>query len=61
MKERERKQSGLGFLWLLVVVILLAVLVSLSGCGTAKGICGDMEYMFHGAGTLAGDMEDAYK
>ena len=50
-----------GFLWLLVVVILLAVLVSLSGCGTAKGLCGDAEYILHGAGTLAGDMEDTYK
>ena len=54
-----KKQDG--FLWLLVVVMLLAVIVSLSGCRTAKGLCGDAEYMFHGAGTLAGDMEDAYK
>ena len=52
-----------SYLWAIVLALLLAVLAaaSLSGCGTAKGVCGDMEYMFHGAGTLAGDMENAYK
>jgi len=52
-----------NYLWAIVLALLLAVLaaVSVSGCGTAKGLCGDAEYMFHGAGTLAGDMRDTYK
>ena len=58
MKGREKKDKFL--LWI-VVAVLAAVLAAVAGCGTAKGVVGDAEYFFHGAGTLAGDCEDAYK
>jgi len=58
---RDRSKDGYMFLVAFAAGFLMGLIMLLQGCGTAKGVCGDAEYFFHGAGTLAGDMEDAYK